>query len=154
MSLIDEVKRPGDYKGIFNTEEQQILIHFIDKEHNNQSKYVTSNAFKKIQKERAKAVDRPVYDIYGLIYSGCDHFNRNLHDRCFPYRKGGREAWGVAGNQHDFMFSSVLQNVFAAHCAINGLPTDASHFSFKNSCIALSDELFEYAINFYPNLNR
>ena len=75
---------------------------------------VISNAMETIvfRGRQKKAVTAPAYDEYKMMFSLCDIFNRNLHDRGWPLSIGGHGIYGEARVQHNFAMASILENVF------------------------------------------
>jgi hypothetical protein len=47
---------------------------------------------------------------YKATFNVCDKFNRCLHQKTWPHRKGGYIRFRDQGAQHDYMFSCILIN--------------------------------------------
>ena len=82
----------------------------------------------------------PVYTANGKMYSECDHFNKELNGRTFPFKCGGNGRAGESGEQHNFAMSIILQNVYNAWLYINK-EYSANH-NYSEFMINLSNELF------------
>ena len=50
----------------------------------------------------------------------CDNFNRALHGRCWPHKRGGRNLPGNIWNHHDFIQATMLENTINAWFYANG----------------------------------
>jgi hypothetical protein len=66
-----------------------------------------------------------------------------MHDKKFPHKFGGYQKKGEDGNQHNFIMTTTLINTFNCYMNIHGIE---GAFDFKNLCISLAGELFEYAL--------
>ena len=86
----------------------------------------------------------PAYDAYKEMFSVCDIFNRNLKDRSWPMRLGGRGVYAEPRDEHNVAMSSILQNTFNVYLCINDLHVE--NFEYSRYCTMLADELFEYTI--------
>ncbi len=87
----------------------------------------------------------PLFDLYAPIFSTCDNFNRSLHDRTFPGKKGGYNRKGDQGAIYDFIFSSILHNTFEYYNDFRNIPS--SETDFKKDCIELANDLWLYGDN-------
>jgi hypothetical protein len=90
----------------------------------------------------------PAYDLYGLVYSSCDKFNRALKDRKLPNRHGGKNTYGDPGHQMNFAISSILQNTFNAYRSMrfaSSSTDEADDFDYQHFCNDLASQSFEYA---------
>ena len=83
----------------------------------------------------------PVYDHYSCMYAACDRFNRNMHDRKWPHKTGGKNKKGEEGLQNSFAWSCLLQNIFNAHDSIKKISNKS--YEFESYCLKLSEELYE-----------
>jgi len=90
----------------------------------------------------------PGYSHYKVLFEPCDRFNRLLHSRHWPYKRGGRGVKGAPGNQHDFLMACILQNTFKnAHHVI--MAPDLSQPSFVDMCNELSDQIYQFACTIF-----
>lgn len=141
--LTPKVRQKGDWAGIFDPIHNHAIIyhwHVNDKIH---KKWVMGNACTKTR-SRAKSDIVPLFTLYGKNFSTCDHFNRSLHQRTWPHRKGGYQRSGAQGAQHNFIFSCILINTFNAFHDINRHPSE--NFDFQADCVALADQIFIYLV--------
>ena len=60
----------------------------------------------------------PRYGAYKFCFEIYDRFNRGLHDRCWPYKRGSKGTPGENGKHHDFLVAYMLQNTFHAWISI------------------------------------
>ena len=74
------------------------------------------------------------------MFCTCDRFNRQLHDRKFPHRSGGRATTGEVSVQHNFAMSCVLQNSFNAYVEIMG--DEGEKYDFKTFCTWLAKDVY------------
>lgn len=144
----DNVK--GEHLGMHNILTGEVFMYVYDPKLK-QAKYNYSWGFKE-NKDKDEVAKRkaeiPVYDIYKGAFAACDHFNRNLKDKKWPYTRGGRITKGDKGKINDFFMACVLQNTMNAWYDITG--TDHLTVDFKNLCLDLSTELYSYA-DMIPN---
>jgi hypothetical protein len=95
-----------------------LFVYCWSCEHNIGKKGVLTNALTLVPKTVTggrKTYSIPAYDQYKLIFSSCDIFNRNLKDRPWPVKYGGRGMPAEPRNEQNFAFSSLLQNVFGLY---------------------------------------
>ena len=83
----------GQVAAVYNQKTDELLIKYYDPEHDS-PKYVLSNAFRKSKKsktlkKRSRKSTIPVYSEYVEMFNLCDRFNRNLHERTWPHKRGG-----------------------------------------------------------------
>lgn len=135
-----KVNAKGEWAGIYNSQTDDMFVHKWDKDDNVGKKFVYANAFTKRRRTRAFLHLVPGYDFYKLVFAACDKYNRNLHDRKWPYRCGGRNRSGDKGHHHKFSLACILQNTFNAHNSLNGI--EYSGTSFRAQCLELADALY------------
>ena len=70
----------------------------------------------------------PGYSYYKQAFEACDNFNRALHDRCWPHKRGGRSLPGDIWNHHDFIQAAMLVNTTNACFFANGPESLSSTF--------------------------
>ena len=51
---------------------------------------------------------------YGMFFNACDKANRQIKNRIWPHKHGGRGRLGERGKYSLFAFGMVLQNTFNA----------------------------------------
>lgn len=107
--LKNRVQTKGEWKALYNSKQKLTFVHYWDPLHNR--KYVLSNAFIMKNKKQKKG-EIPVSDHYSATFGRADNFNTNLVQKTWPFKHGGKGAFGEAGTEHDFAMSSVLQNTF------------------------------------------
>ena len=128
---------------VYNQKAYELLIKYYDPEHDS-PKYVLSNAFRKSKKsktskKRSRKSTIPVYSEYAEMFNLCDRFNRNLHERTWPHKRGGLHKKWEPENYHNFALSAVLQNIFNLYHAIND--EDHTKISFCQFCCSLADDI-------------
>jgi hypothetical protein len=73
--------------------------------------YVLTNAFLTRKKRSKKATDiNAISETYKLLFNGCDRFNSLLNNKYWPYHRIGWQA-----NYHDFLFSSIVLNIYVMY---------------------------------------
>ncbi|KAJ1420985.1 hypothetical protein B484DRAFT_433396 [Ochromonadaceae sp. CCMP2298] len=93
----DEVRKPGDWVGMFNPNTSEIFIYAWDEIKAIGHKYNLGNCM--VKRARVNTHDNELrhikgaYDIYKYCFNLCDVYNRALHDRKWPFKRGGN---GVA----------------------------------------------------------
>jgi hypothetical protein len=75
----------------------------------------------------------------------CDKFNRQLNDRLWPHKHGGKNTRGEWGHMDNLAFSSILLNCFKSFMEISGYDSNAV-YDYKEFCLLLSDELMEWCL--------
>lgn len=137
------VSKPGDWSGIYKPGEiPELFVYHWDANKDIGKKFCLTNAFKKQRKSRSSTNSLiPAYDAYKCMFNVCDRFNRNLHDRTWPHRRGGRGMMGEFGHQHNFFMSCCIQNTINAYLDIEKI--DPSTTSFMDLCLELADSLYE-----------
>ena len=135
----DQVTKPGEWAGLWNDESNEAFFFVWDKNQNVGKKCVLTNAFRCKAKRTAKAIV-PVWDHYKVSFNLCDQFNRDLHDCTWPHRHVGGSRLGDLASVHDFIFSSILQNVQNAWLDKQGFSSE--NFTFQDICTRLADELY------------
>lgn len=147
------VSKPGEYKGVWrvvpNENATECFVYAWDKNEDVGKKCVLSNAFIK-QDKRGDEFTVPVYDDYKSMFAMCDKFNRQLHDRKWPHRAGGRDTMADDGTQDAFALASILQNTFNSYRVLNSI--DFTDYNFKNYCLELADSLYAYAYSLQNNI--
>lgn len=132
----------GEWRGLCNTTTGETFIYHHDTQKGVGKKYNYAKGFIR-STERAKVTEHknriPVYDYYKVMFESCDRFNRRLHDKSWPHRRGGNAVSGEAGVHHDFLLACVLQNTFNAYFAATGQNYEG--VSFKDFCHDLADSL-------------
>jgi hypothetical protein len=114
---------PGDEQSIYNESTSELFTYHYDRQKGVGKKYNLSSGF--IRSTSPAKIEQyknfiPGYSHYKVLFEPCDKFNRNLHDRHWPYKRGGRNSKGAFGSQHDFLMACILQNTFNAHEEICG----------------------------------
>jgi hypothetical protein len=110
-SCHDHVHRPGEWKGLYNSDTKELFVHCWDRDANIGKKYLLSNAFTRAVGVRSTKGIIPGYDLYKMTFNSCDMFNRNLHDKQWYHRCGGGTANGESGHENRMAMACVLQNV-------------------------------------------
>lgn len=137
---------PGDEETIYREASNELFTYHYDRQKGVGKKFnlthglIRDTAARKV-KENKDVI--PGYDMYKAMFEVCDRYNRNLHDRHWPYKRGGKGRKGEWGHTHDFFIACILQNTFSAHSQI--MKYDPKILSFKTKCVQLSDALYEYS---------
>lgn len=146
-SLVEEVQtrveKPGQWAGAWNDETGELLTYYWSTDKDVGKKFVITNSLFETKGKTPKHTI-PAYDMYNVMYSLCDGFNRNLHDRTWPHRCSGGTNGGTAGVVHNFYFSAILQNTYNAYFDIHSKLTEKA--SFKDFSLELADEIYAYAL--------
>ena len=79
------------------------------------------------------------------MFACCDHFNKGLHDKVWPHKRGGCGHTGAQGKINDFIMAVMLQNTYNAWHEITGTPPH--DLSFKKFCCTLADQLWNIKCN-------
>ena len=88
--------------------------------------------------------DVPIYDEYKAMFSGCDIFNRQLHNRTFPYALPRDTNAAVEKNIWNYLFTSALINTWNAWKAIlKQRDSDCPPPEFTDFCDQLAIDIVE-----------
>ena len=135
------VSRAGDTAAMYNQEYGELFICHMQ---NNDKKYSLGNAMVPCRSSRSKAGDIFGWDLYAFNFKHNDIFNRNLHDKSWCHKVGGRDRAGEEGHIDDYALAVTLQNTFSVFKAINpGIPD----VDFLTHATTLADEIFVYAMS-------
>ena len=85
----------------------------------------------------------PIYDDYSMMFSGCDIFNRSLHDCVWYHKNGGHNKSGEVGRVNVFAMGCILHNTRNAYVSIKKI--DPCNYSFEAFCEELSEVLYEHS---------
>lgn len=149
MLLTNEAAdQPGDEQSIYNETSSELFTYHYDRQKGVGKKYNLSSGF--IRSTRTDMIRKykdiiPGYSHYKVLFEPCDRFNRNLHQRHWPYKRGGRNIRGAAGSQHDFLMACILQNTFNAYDEISCGSGDS--LNFKDMCCELAADIFTYSLS-------
>lgn len=135
--FLGKVKNRGDWECLYNEGMSLALVNYFSPQVG--SKFVLSNAFC-VRRGKTVKGSVPIFDDYQVSFDKCDKFNKRLYHCTWPHKHGGYNLFGDKGHQHDFLVSSVLQNVFNVYMQLNGI--SSSSIDFSSHCLALADELF------------
>jgi hypothetical protein len=135
----------GQHSTIYNETTQELFTYHFDTQKGVGKKYNLSWDLmlnKDKLQIRAMSAHIPGYDVYKSMFECCDRFNRNLHDKTWPHRRGGNVQHGHFGRASDFILGCILQNTFALYDEL--LLNNSEVLSFKQKCINLSDEIYDH----------
>ena len=134
------VTQKGQWRGLWNGVRRELIVHSYTKAG---KQYIAlTNAYqRKATKSETKSV--PVCCDYGKMFSACDVFNRQIKNRIWPHRHGGRRHLGDMGKFSSFAFGCVLQNTFNAYCSINSIARN--EFDFYGLCEELASQVYAHA---------
>ena len=93
----------------------------------------------------AKKHEIPGYDTYKTSFACCDDFNKGLHDKIWPHKRGGSGHKGFEGKINDFIMAVMLENTYNSWHQITG--TSPREISFKLFCCTLADQLWKLKCN-------
>ena len=90
--LVDEVKsrveKPGQWAASWNDNTGELLTYYWSTDKDVGKKYLLTNAlFKEVGRNPKSNI--PGNDMYNVMFSVCDMYNRKLHDCKWPHRSGG-----------------------------------------------------------------
>ena len=89
----------------------------------------------------------PVYWEYGHNFSMCDHFNRNVRYRKYPFRHGDRGCEVGSELKMAFAITCFLENTLNVYrSARQEKVGEAKKFDFQADCYQLAQELYDYAL--------
>eukprot|EP00602_Paraphysomonas_sp_CaronLab_P009213 CAMPEP_0185034516 /NCGR_PEP_ID=MMETSP1103-20130426/24485_1 /TAXON_ID=36769 /ORGANISM="Paraphysomonas bandaiensis, Strain Caron Lab Isolate" /LENGTH=212 /DNA_ID=CAMNT_0027571205 /DNA_START=668 /DNA_END=1303 /DNA_ORIENTATION=+ len=127
-SVKDKVTIPGQWAGVHNPETKETFVCYWDVDSAFSKKYVLSNAFTKHHSTQITHIV-PLYDHYKVIFNVSDLFNKSMHDRFFPHRKGGKNISSDLGCIHNFTLTAVLLNVI--HCHLDYSKEENIEYDFE-----------------------
>ena len=135
-----------EHRAIYNESSEELFVYNYDGKKGARKKYLLS--FGLIRSEDSTEINRhleviPGYSVYDSMLETCATFNSGLGGKSWPHRRGGGRCAGSAGSVHDFLFACLLQNTCNLHSDL-GRATERA-ISFKEKCIALSDQILDYA---------
>jgi hypothetical protein len=141
----NSLKQPGNWVAYWNKYTAELYVMNWDRDSHVGKQQVITNThtLKKGYRQLSRII--PAYDLYKLIYSGCDHYNRKLNDKCWPFKHGGNERLGDMGSADDFVFSCTLQNIINVDRELSH--SSAEKLNYEAYLTNLACELFEYAMN-------
>jgi hypothetical protein len=148
QSITNEIKKkvnnPGDWYGIHNSTNLNSIVYHWSPETTVGKKWVMTNS---APKTRSRTIGNlvPVFHLYKMTFSCCDRFNKSLNGTTWPFKKGGNNKYGGLGAEYDFLFTCILHNTF--NCFFDRMNRPSSEIDFRQCCLDLADELFEYASN-------
>jgi hypothetical protein len=132
----DSVKKPGKTAILYNKKSEETFCHSWYADSRLGKKYVLTNALKHSTGSTPKAWI-PGCDDFALMFSTCDHYNRELYGKTFPHR-----ASSDCLALNDFLFSCVLLNTFHVYVYSHGIdPTTAS---YRDVMLSLSVKLYKH----------
>lgn len=145
----DDVPKTGEWRGMHNPRTGERFVYHYDTQKGVGIKYNYAYGFDHCLvlntiKQHSNRI--PCYDNYKTFFEACDRFNRNLHDRYFPHKRGGKGRSGEDGEHNDFIMACILQNTFNAYHHINNVHVGS--ITFKEMCDSLSDDIFSYSMNY------
>ena len=134
------VSKKGQWKGLWNGLRKELIVHSFTKDGKQYT--ALTNAYRRLA-TRSDTKSVPVCCDYGKMFSACDVFNRQIKNRIWPHRHGGRKRLGDIGKFRSFAFGCVLQNTFKSYCDMNSV--DRKEFDYYSLCEDLASQLYEYA---------
>lgn len=141
LEVQSQVEKPGQWSAAWNEDTGELLTYYWSTDKDVGKKYVLTNALFKEDGKTPKC-SIPGVDMYNVMFSVCDQFNRKLHDCKWPHRSGGSVP-GTFGAVHDFFFTALLRNTYHAYFDIHQEEDD--YVSFRDFTLELADEIYTYA---------
>ena len=87
----------------------------------------------------------PGYGRYQQLFETCYNFNRALHDRCWPHKRGESGVPDDLGAHQDYIQAAMLENIFNAYfCMPVTFPNSQP---FYDICIELDNDLYEESVS-------
>lgn len=138
-----KVNNPGEWYGIHNPTNRNSIVYHWSREESVGKKWVMTNC---APRTRTNKITRlvPVFSLYKLTFFVCDRFNNSLHGTTWPLRRGGYTRSGGRGAEYNFLFTCILHNTF--NCFFDITNRSPSEIDFKQCCLDLADQLFDFAI--------
>jgi hypothetical protein len=137
--LEPKVTQKGEWIAIHEPSSGHSIVHYWSPNKDLGKMWVMGNACIRTWSQAA-GTTVPLFTDYGKYFNTCDQFNRSLHDRSWPHKKGGYKRFGAQGAQHNFILTCILMNTFNAQFDINQMVRE--DFDFCRLCLELADELF------------
>ena len=148
--LTPYVTNVGKWKAIHNRLTNKTCVMYYQRndtsgnKKNQKRQLVLSNVHRSRVKQRGEPKIVPVYDDYAKAYNVCDKFNQSLSKRYWPHKHDSKDCSGEYGQQDNFAFSVLLQNVRNVWLMVN--KKEGKYISHKDFCIDLSDKLYHRAM--------
>ena len=134
------VDQRGTWKGMWNGQRKEIIVHSYTKQ--GKKHIALSNTYKQLTtKSTTKYV--PVCSDYGFFFNACDRANRQIKNRIWLHKHGGRGRLGERGKFSSFAFDMVLQNNINVFCDMKSLYSD--DYEYYRYCEEIASQLYEYA---------
>ncbi|KAJ1394289.1 hypothetical protein B484DRAFT_407932 [Ochromonadaceae sp. CCMP2298] len=110
------IAKPGDWTALYNPVTGESFVYAWDVDKNVGKKYNLSNCVVKAARRNKHDTElrnlKGPYDLYKACFNLCDLFNRALHDKKWPFKRGGRDSTGEWGHQDNWALTATLQNTF------------------------------------------
>ena len=142
------VDKSGEWKSLKNIQTEEVFTYHWDTQKGVGKKYCISWGLKRTDsKHFVKSHEHriPAYGYYKNTFEVCDNFNRGLHDRQWPLKRGGSGISGDLGCHHDFVMAVIMQNVRNAWLSVN--QATPSEHSFEDLMIELATGLFSESVD-------
>ena len=131
----------GEWKSLYNPNTEEVFTYHYDTAKGVGKKYCVSWGLKRMLSEPCVRLHEgriPAYSYYKNMFEACDQFNRALHDRQWPHKRGGRGIKGDQGCHHDYVMAVIMQNVRNAWCSLN--QKQSSELSFEDLTVELASD--------------
>ena len=146
---LGHVKKAGEWSGLYSSAKKECIIKYYDPNPALNIKLAYSNCVVKIKRtskgKKQAVTDVPIYDDVNAHFAGCDKFNKLMINHTWPFRHTGRYSPGWRAQEHNFAFSSILQNCVNVYAHVNEL--EVSQDSYQNWCCKLAEDLYQYALD-------
>jgi hypothetical protein len=104
MAFAERAKdNPGDL--------DELITLFSSPDHRKGRRYTWTNALRR-QNERKAPASVPGFDHYEAAFNVCDVFNRQLHDKSWPYRYSGKAITSEYQAGSDYLFTVAVVNMW------------------------------------------
>ena len=135
----------GTQRHFYNTETKELVTYHWDTQKGVGEKYnITFGMDISESKRKIKETenDLPGYSYYKRFFEMCDNFNRSLHDRHWPYKRGSKGHPGDLGKFHDFCMAVVIRNTVNAWNSLSEKgPRDTD---FCQQMTDLANDIYRY----------
>jgi len=139
----DQPDKPGLSRTIYNDQTRELFTYHYDTQKGVGKKYNLSRGLIRSTRRDKILLHKnrvPGYTYYKTMFEVCDKFNRNLHDRAWPLKRGGKKIPGDLGCQHDFSMAAIIQNTIYAYLVITCKNPD--NHEFESLILTLANEVY------------
>ena len=137
------VRQQGDTTWAWNGERREAAVHHWSRETGVGKKFALSNCFT-LTRQRNLPHKIPIYDHYKAMFSGCDAFNQQMHNRTFPYALPRDTAQAISRNIWNYLFTSTVLNCWNAwRSVLQSRDVECQLPSYVDFCNSLALDIIE-----------